>query len=109
MTLLKLRRSRESENALREAIRLGPGDARPHVNLGVLLLELNRYPEAVSAFQEAVRLEDDARWHDNLGISLQAAGNTEEAEEAYRRALALDPNYVTARLHLAGLPRKKRR
>jgi cytochrome c-type biogenesis protein CcmH/NrfG len=50
-------RASEAEPALREAVRLRPEDAEAQVLLGEALARLDRAPEAVAAFEEALRLE----------------------------------------------------
>lgn len=46
--------------ALEEALKLRAEDADTHVLLGVCLNGLGRHPEAVAAFEEAVRLDPEA-------------------------------------------------
>jgi tetratricopeptide (TPR) repeat protein len=46
--------------ALQEAVRLRAEDADGHVLLGVCLNGLGRHPEAVAAFEEALRLDPEA-------------------------------------------------
>lgn len=50
-------RASEAEAALREAIRLGAGEARTWGDLALALVATGRLPEAVSAFDEALRLD----------------------------------------------------
>jgi len=50
-------RAAEAEPVLREAVRLRPEDAEAQVLLGEALARLDRAPEAVAAFEEALRLE----------------------------------------------------
>lgn len=49
----------EAEAALRESLRLRPQHAAAWVELGTALAAQKRYPEAVTAFDEAVRLEPE--------------------------------------------------
>jgi cytochrome c-type biogenesis protein CcmH/NrfG len=49
----------EASQALRESIRLEPGNARAYGALGSALNALGEHPEAVAAFDEALRLEPD--------------------------------------------------
>ena len=46
----------DAEAAYREAIRLDPGNADAHNDLGYMLATVNRYPEAEAAYREAIRL-----------------------------------------------------
>jgi tetratricopeptide (TPR) repeat protein len=52
-----LARPSDAEAALREAIRLGAGEARTWGDLALALVATGRLPEAVSAFDEALRLD----------------------------------------------------
>ena len=50
-------RAAEAAEALREAVRLAPGDARAHGWLGVALNALGRHAEAVRAFEDALGMD----------------------------------------------------
>jgi Flp pilus assembly protein TadD len=52
-------RPAEAVGPLQEAIRLRPGDAAAHCDLGLVLAALGRLDEAVEAFEEAARLDPD--------------------------------------------------
>jgi tetratricopeptide (TPR) repeat protein/tRNA A-37 threonylcarbamoyl transferase component Bud32 len=67
------------------AIRLG--NAKAHSNLGILLIDDGRYDEALTHFQQAVKLEPASPvTHHNLGDTLARLGRKGEALSAYRRA-----------------------
>jgi Tfp pilus assembly protein PilF len=84
-----------------EAVRLAPDAAEFHVNLGLLLVERNRVPEAAAAFQRAVDLRPaDAESHNNLGAMLARQGRFADAVAQYRRALDVSPSYPLARRNL---------
>lgn len=53
-------RAEEAMTPLQESARLRPEDARPQVLLGLALVALERHAEAVSAFEEALRLDPTA-------------------------------------------------
>jgi len=58
--------------------------------------------EAISQFQEAIRLKpDDAEAHNNLGTALGMKGQTDEAISQFQEALRLKPDYAEARSNLA--------
>lgn len=84
--------AREAIKAYRRSLALRPV-AQTWQNLGVVLDDLNRFPEAEQAFEEAVRLRPD------YGLAWLNLGNTRfnvmryrEAAEAYRRGLLLVPD-----------------
>jgi tetratricopeptide (TPR) repeat protein len=52
-----LGRPSEAEASLREAIRLGQGQARTWGDLALALIALHRFPDAAAAFDEALRLD----------------------------------------------------
>jgi len=80
------------ETACREAVRLDPGNAALHDDLGKVLLAHDKYAEAEAAYREAVRLEPgNAAYHDDLGKVLLAQDKYAEAEAAYQQAVRLEP------------------
>ncbi len=61
-------------------------------NLGVALVADGLYPEAISHYQEVLRLKPSyCDGHYNLGVALQKVGRADEAQEQYRQALKLNP------------------
>ena len=84
-----------------DAIAKAPEKARPHNNLGTLLLEQGRYMEAASHFQQAVEIDPAyAHAHNNLGTAFGMMGRLEEAATEYQRVLELNPNIMTASINL---------
>jgi tetratricopeptide (TPR) repeat protein len=71
-----------------------PLDAeQKHFDSGELLYEQGKYEEAITAFQEALKLNKKDSYYDNaLGIAYSAQGNHEEAINAYRKAIQLAPD-----------------
>ena len=58
--------------------------------------------EAISQFQEAIRLKPDyAEAHNNLGIALGRKGQTDEAISQFQEAIRLKPDYAEAHNNLA--------
>ena len=69
------------------ALRLAPGDADLHGNVGVALGTLGKYPEAVVALQAAIRLRPDLiAAHNNLAQILRSLGKNLEAAHHYDEA-----------------------
>jgi Flp pilus assembly protein TadD len=78
-----------------------PGNARAHYNLAGILIDLNRVEEAMSHYQEALRINPrDVGAHSNLGEALTRLGRTSEAILHCETALRLDPSSVEARNNL---------
>jgi tetratricopeptide (TPR) repeat protein len=77
---------------------------------GVRLARAGRGPEAIQAYEEALRLRPDfVDAHNNLGVILQHAGQTRQAIEHWEQALRINPDYPGAHFNLgntlAGLGR----
>lgn len=120
-----------------EAIRVFPGLAAAHNNLGSVLFALGRFPEAVASFERAVRLDEkygqahfnlalahlklgrEKEAHDSLMGAVRAflttgdehlhEGRLGEAEAAYKELLRIDPEYPPAHLRLGLLYNADRR
>ncbi len=68
-----------------------------HNNRGTFLLYLQRYVEALAAFEDALALDArDAQAHNNRGIALQKLGRFADSLASIERALALRPDYAKA-------------
>lgn len=98
-----LGRHAEAEEAYRQAIRLEPGYALAHFNLGKNLFYWK--PDAAAAaeaFQEAVRLQPDlADAHFLLGNARVKLGDRDGAMAAFREAIRLRPEFAEAHCNLA--------
>lgn len=83
------------------ALRLEPGSATTHFNLGLTLTKLQRHPEAEQHYSEAVRLDPSlADAHFWLGYELGNRGKIDEATEQFAAAVRLKPDMTDARLNL---------
>ena len=88
--------------ALREALRLRPGDAVVAVNLGVALQHLGQSDAARSALLSALAADPHSALASfNLGVIEAAAGRDRAASALYRAALRSDPGLLDARFNLA--------
>lgn len=68
-----------------------------HNNLGNLLREDGRLPEAVAHFEAALTVRPDLiKVHNNLGNCLRDLKRPYEAIASYRRALEINPDYAEA-------------
>lgn len=93
------------EEALRdfeEAVRLQEDLPRAHVNRGFTLVAMERWEEAVEAFDNGIKpgLEEAARAHFSRAIAHEELGHVREAYQDYRKAAELDPEWEAPRLEL---------
>jgi tetratricopeptide (TPR) repeat protein len=85
-----------------KAIEVNDLDAWSMNNLGLLLLDAQRFDEAVTWFTKAVDVRPSVpSFHNNLGMALEHTGRFRAAATAYREALAADPGYAKAKKNLA--------
>ncbi|MBN1900095.1 tetratricopeptide repeat protein, partial [Candidatus Sumerlaeota bacterium] len=70
-------------------------DAR--LGLGVLLMDMKKYDEAIKVYRDAIDLHQDfAPYYNNLAVALSSKGDTEGALENLMIALQLKPDFVDA-------------
>jgi superkiller protein 3 len=80
-----------AESAYREALALDRDDVWALNNLGLLLIERERFEEAVAPLARASLLESEVGFiQNNLGIALERSGHPTQAADAYRAALEVD-------------------
>lgn len=94
----------EAEAQLHALSQQFAGHAGIWYNLGNVLRDSGRHPEASECYRRAIALDPqglDA--HNNLGSVLHSMQRFEEAEAAYRACLKLDPESDLARSNLASV------
>jgi Tfp pilus assembly protein PilF len=97
----------EAEGKLRQALKINPQHARAHANLGLVLGELKRYPEAYEAFRGAQLNEAEA--HCDLAFVYWTQGKLDEARAECRAARDRDSSCSKARDMLALLEQPRPR
>jgi spermidine synthase len=104
--LMALRRDelRVGHTLAREAQSLAPNSAEANYALGVSLLRLARFAEAIPHFERAVDLRPN-RWrsHSGLALARAEAGQFSEAIAALERALELNPDDIRMQKRMARL------
>ena len=77
------------------ALKLRPGDANTHRELGLHQYVSGDLPGAINSFQTATTLQpdDDGLWSSLGGLYL-VSGDTDRAGKAFERSLAIKPNYA---------------
>jgi tetratricopeptide (TPR) repeat protein len=101
---------RSAESIWGDTIAKLPTNERAHYNLGCVLQDIpGRLGEAVSDFEQAVRLKPDYyKARDNLGNALRSLGRASEAIAQYEEALRVYPEFAEAHnnlgIALEGIP-----
>src|SRR5882724_6945337 len=90
------------EALYRTTIARNPGCWMAYANLGDILYQANRIPEAMDLFNQALRIKP-AVAHYSLGNGLVRTGRTSEAIEQYKQALRVDPDYAEAHNNLGNV------
>ena len=86
---------------LQAAIQRSPFDYKLRLALGLAYLELNDFPHALDAFQDAVRLgPNSSEAHNWLGVALMEKSDLPNAIAEFRKAVSLDPNNARAYTNL---------
>jgi len=95
---------------LREALRIGSGNALIHVRLGILLRDQGDLKGAIAEFTAATQLQPDYAdaWREK-GIQEARFTKNAQGEEALRKAITLNPDDFDALASLGGLLRKTNR
>jgi tetratricopeptide (TPR) repeat protein len=94
----------EAESAVRRLLKIEAENPKNWVLLGTVYSRLMRQPDALLAFEEAVKLNPgEVRLRLTIGHLHKTLGQRRECEAAYRRCLAIDPKFGEAYWSLADL------
>ena len=79
----------DADKWLTKMLEWAPNDAEGWYYRGRTKYNENRFAEAISAFQQCLKLDpQNVKAEDNLGLALAGLGRNEEATAAYNRAIA---------------------
>jgi Flp pilus assembly protein TadD len=79
----------DADKWLTKMLEWAPNDSDGWYNLGRTKYNENRFAEAISAFQQCMKLDPkNIKAQDNLGLSFAGMGRNEEAASAYERAIS---------------------
>ncbi len=93
-----------AENTYRGVLATHPEDVWSLNNLGLLLIQEERFPEALPILSRAVQINGQLpAIQNNLATALERSGYVAAAKEAYARTIALDDSYEKAHASLARL------
>ncbi len=96
----------QAEVSAREAQRLMPGQANPHLVLAKVRIDQRRWGDAESLVRRAMEIEPNSSLtHQLLGIVAQQRGNRKEAADHFVEAARLDPRSDHSLRLLRGLKR----
>jgi type IV pilus assembly protein PilF len=101
---MRLGDNRQAEDSFRRALSLSPRDGDAAHNYGWLLCQLQRYPDSIRTFQQALAspgYADRAKTHMALGLCQARAGQSAEAEANLVRSYELDPGNPITGYNLA--------
>ena len=105
--LILLRRDGEAAEAARQAMALGPADARSLDTIGCVLARLGDHEASLAPFAAAVKAEpDNLDYRYNLAAASGFTGRNRDAREHYEAILAADPGNARAHYALAILSRQ---
>jgi len=104
LSYMQINRFEEATETFERAARFAPEDSldaqEAWVNKGAAHAQLEEYDEAIGAYREAIRIDDDsehaASAYTNLAYALWEFGETEEALEQAERAVEVDPRFPQA-------------
>jgi tetratricopeptide (TPR) repeat protein len=92
------------EALMRRRLEKYPADYTAHFNLGAVLQAQDKQAEALTQFQQALKINPTSvAALTSLGVSQQALGNVTAAQQLYQQALERDPDYTNARYNLANV------
>jgi tetratricopeptide (TPR) repeat protein len=101
------RRWAEAAALFREGLKVAPGDATLHQNLGTALYLAGEARAAEAEFEQAARLLPGyAKALFSLGVIMEERGRDQDAIDRFSKAVASDPTMVNARASLADALRR---
>jgi tetratricopeptide (TPR) repeat protein len=104
LTWRQCRNYRDPETLMVATLEENPGSALAHENLGVILGNTHRLPEAMAQLEEALRLQPGfADADSNLGALLVEQGRIPEGMAHYQAALRSNPDLFVVHLNLGSL------
>jgi tetratricopeptide (TPR) repeat protein len=90
--LFKQDNAKSAVAALDKAIALDPGDEGNYLDVGMMMLEIQRYDGALAAAEKALELAPDSYRAHRLKAQIQIkVGRPKDAEALYARAVELNP------------------
>jgi Flp pilus assembly protein TadD len=108
LTRQQLKIWKDGEVLFRHALQVTGSNYVAHKFLGDALDKKGQLDEAISHYQEALRLKpDDALVYNNLGVAFDKKGQSEDAIRQYREIIRLEPDRPFAHYNLGNALLKK--
>jgi len=86
---------------LQDAAKEDPDNVVLWINLGNLLMDSARYPEAIDAYEKALELApENADVRVDMGTCYRRVGRSDRAAEEFRKAIAIDARHAFAHRNL---------
>lgn len=95
----QLNQSRDAADCWYQALTIDPNwaTAEEHLTLGNMLVEQQKFEEAISCYHRAIeRNPNFVTAYHNLGETLRQQGQLESGKNAYRQAIELNPEYAAS-------------
>jgi len=88
-------------NALKAVAQKDPKNAKPRIELGNLFFDAERYDDAITWYEQAVKLSpDDANLSTDLGVCYYYTNQPDKALARFEASLKIDPKHVKTLLNL---------
>ncbi|GAC1372479.1 MAG: hypothetical protein NVS3B3_06560 [Aquirhabdus sp.] len=101
-SLVKVNQPEQALVVMMELHQYKPDDAIIIYNVGLVLMHLMRYEDAIRCFQRALELKPDhIEFHMNLGLAFYRNRDFEHAKAHYQHVVDLAPQHVDARFGIA--------
>jgi Flp pilus assembly protein TadD len=85
----------DADKWLTKMLEWAPSDSDGWYHLGRTKYSENRFAEAISAFQQCLKLDpQNVKAEDNLGLSFAGLGRNKEAAAAYQQAIAWQAQFI---------------
>jgi len=84
-----------------ESVRKDPKNVDAWIQIGNIMMDTSRFPEAIDAYQKALELNGrnlDVRV--DMGTCYRKIGKPDKAVEEYRKVIALEPKHLNAHRNL---------
>jgi len=103
-SFLTIQRNQDYRSELaiwQDTVEKRPNNYRAHNNLGVVLADQGRLPEAIRHYEQALYINPNCFLaHDGLGLALTKLGRLPEAIRHYEQVLRIKPDYFESRFNL---------